>query len=78
MSRWERQLEGYSSLVGRIVNKIKEEEGELRFNSPFVKASDIAGRYFCEKKVEMEHLHGEIETERKILGIPTGSKPVLV
>ena len=68
MSRWNRQLQNYNSLLGQIKNKIEKGEGELRFNSPFVKASDIARQYFCEKKVEMEHLIGEIQTERRIIG----------
>ena len=68
LNRWERQLEDYTSSLKDIVQKIKKGEGELRFSSPLVKASDVAGQYFCEKKVEMKHLHGEIETERRILG----------
>jgi len=66
MSDWQRQLEGYNSLLEQLVQK--RVEGELRFDRPFVKASDIATQYFCEKKVEMEYLHGKIETERKTLG----------
>ena len=60
MSDWERQLEGYNSLLEQLVQKRVEEE--LRFDRPFVKASDIAAQYFCEKKVEMEYLHGKKET----------------
>jgi CRISPR/Cas system-associated exonuclease Cas4 (RecB family) len=33
-----------------------------------VPASGIARQYYCEQKVEMEYLHGEIETEAKIEG----------
>jgi len=28
-------------------------------------ASGIAGQFFCEKKVEMWYLHGEVESEAK-------------
>lgn len=68
MSRWKPQLKEYESLLKQLVQRIKEGEGELRFNAPFIKASDIARQYFCEKKVEMEYLYGEIEVERKTLG----------
>ncbi len=42
--------------------------GELRFDRSIVIASDIAGQYFCEKKIEMQYLHGKVETEAKLLG----------
>jgi len=74
MMKRQRQFEEYDSLLGQLVQKIEKGEGELRFNSPFVKASDIASQYFCEKKVEMQYLHGEIETERKILGTEAHEK----
>lgn len=74
MSKWEHQLEEYNSLLEQLVQKIKKEEGELRFDRPFIKASDIATQYFCEKKVEMEYLRGKIETERKILGAEAHEK----
>jgi len=74
MSELERQLEEYNSLLGQIIQKTKKGEGELRFDNSFIKASDIASQYFCEKKVEMQHLHGEIETERKTLGTEAHEK----
>lgn len=74
MSKWEQQLEGYDSLLKQLFQRIKNGEGGLRFGTPFVKASDIAEQYFCEKKVEMEHHHGKIETERKILGTEAHEK----
>jgi len=74
MSQWEHQLEEYNFLLKKLVQRIKKGEGELKFDSHFVKASDIAAQYFCEKKVEMEHLHGWIETERKILGTEAHEK----
>jgi len=74
MNKWERQLEEYNSFLEQVLQKLAKGEGELRFGSPFIKASDIAQQYFCEKKVEMQHLHGEIETERKILGTEAHEK----
>jgi CRISPR/Cas system-associated exonuclease Cas4 (RecB family) len=40
----------------------------LRFNQPYVRASEIAEQYYCERKVEMTHLHGRVETETKRQG----------
>ncbi|NIO37356.1 hypothetical protein GTO27_06590 [Candidatus Bathyarchaeota archaeon] len=74
LSKWERQLEDYISSLTDVVQRIKREEGELRFSSSLIKASDVAGQYFCEKKVEMEHLQGKIETERKALGTEAHEK----
>jgi len=74
MSRWEHQLKEYNSLLEQLVQKLERGEGELKFNRPFIMASDIADQYFCEKKVEMRYLHGEIETERKTLGTEAHEK----
>jgi len=68
LSQWEQQLEKYDSLIEQLVQKREKGEAELRFNRPFIIASDIAEQYFCEKKVEMQYLHGEIETEEKTFG----------
>jgi hypothetical protein len=68
MPKSKRQLEAYSSLIGELVKKKEKGEGELRFNRYFIIASDVAEQYFCEKKVEMKYLHGEVETEEKIIG----------
>jgi hypothetical protein len=57
-----------------LVEKRRKCEGELRFNRPFIIASDIAQQYFCEKKVEMQYLHGEVETEEKIIGTEAHEK----
>jgi CRISPR/Cas system-associated exonuclease Cas4 (RecB family) len=40
-----------------------EGEGKLRFGSNFVTASEIAEQFYCEKMVELFHLHGKTETE---------------
>ena len=74
MSKWEHQLEEYNSLIEELVQKVEKGEGELRFDTPFIKVSDIAQQYFCEKKVEMEYLRGKIETDRKILGAKAHEK----
>lgn len=68
MNTWESQLAKFYSLVEELVQKREKEESELRFKRPFVIASDIAEQYFCEKKVEMQYLLGEVETEEKTIG----------
>lgn len=40
----------------------------FRHGISMVPTSRIAGQYYCEQKVEMEYLHGEIETEAKTEG----------
>ncbi len=68
MSEWKRQLEEYNSLLEQFVQEIKKGEGELRFDRFGIRASDIAQQFFCEKKVEMQYLHGDKETETKKQG----------
>jgi CRISPR/Cas system-associated exonuclease Cas4 (RecB family) len=43
-------------------------EESFRHGISMVPTSGIAGQYYCEQKVEMEYLHGEIETEAKTEG----------
>lgn len=40
----------------------------FRHGISMVPTSSIAAQYYCEQKVEMEYLHGEIETEAKTEG----------
>lgn len=74
MDKWNSQLEDFHSLLTQIAKMFEENKGNFRFKNPFIKASDIAQQYFCEKKVEMEYLHGRIETESKILGAEAHEK----
>jgi hypothetical protein len=68
MTAWKRQLERYNSLLKQIAESKKKGEGLLRFGRCSVRASDVAGQYYCEKKVELEYLCGEVETETKNQG----------
>jgi len=65
MSEWQSQLEKY---IG-FLEDTKKGEAKLRFQRSFIRVSDIATQYFCERKVEMAYTHGNIETEAKILGV---------
>lgn len=65
MRRLERYLEIESSLRKRLHDA---DNSSLRFNQLYVRASEIAEQYYCERKVEMEHLYGRVETETKKQG----------
>jgi len=74
MSKLQIQIEEYNSLLEQVTQKFKKGEGELRFGNLLIKASDVASQYFCEKKVEMQYLYGEIETETKNQGTEAHEK----
>jgi CRISPR/Cas system-associated exonuclease Cas4 (RecB family) len=68
MNEWKTQLESFESMLKEL-KRIREDQTErLRFGRSIIIASDIAEQYYCEKKVEMQYLHGEIETKEKISG----------
>ena len=68
MTTWKKQLQHFNSLMERIIQNKENDEGNLRFNRCTVRASDVAGQYYCEKKIEMGYLYGEVETETKNQG----------
>jgi len=68
MTTWKQQLEKYNFLLELIVQRKEKNEGDLRFNRCSIRASDVAGQYYCEKKIELEYLYGEVETETKNQG----------
>ena len=55
MTTWKQQLKKYNSLREQIAVRKEKKEGELRFGRCSVRASDVAGQYYCEK-IEMEYL----------------------
>jgi PD-(D/E)XK nuclease superfamily len=65
LDKWERHLAEYMSFLKELA---ESRESSLRFGRKVVAASDIAAQFFCEKKVEMQYLYGEVETEAKIVG----------
>jgi predicted RecB family nuclease len=68
MDVWKSQLEKYKSLRSMIAEKKEKSEELLRFDRCSIRASDVAGQYYCEKKVEMKYLYGDIESETKNQG----------
>ena len=75
MRDWEKHFQEFNDLLLELAKGTSRgKEAGLRFNCSFVKASDIAEQYFCEKKLEMQHLHGKVETEEKSLGTEAHKK----
>lgn len=64
----EQQLAEQELLLQEVMTKQENNDGTLRFGQTCVSASCIAEQYFCEKKVELQHIHGKVETESKQLG----------
>lgn len=65
MDQWKLHLNQYLVSLAQL---FEADRGKLRFDRSTIAASDIAEQFFCEKKVEMQHLHGEIESEAKLVG----------
>jgi CRISPR/Cas system-associated exonuclease Cas4 (RecB family) len=73
MNEWKSQLESFDSLFKELKQNL-EQGGRLRFGRSVIVASDIAEQFYCEKKVEMEYFHGEVETEAKNIGTEAHEK----
>jgi CRISPR/Cas system-associated exonuclease Cas4 (RecB family) len=71
--KWAIQFEEYKRLF-EIVNQQPTSDSLLRFDRRFVIASDIGSQYYCEKKVELQYVHGKIETEAKTIGTQAHEK----
>lgn len=65
---YERLLDEQTALFHEIAVRRKSRDTEIRFGRPWVAASSIADQYYCEQKVELRRLLGEIETEVKQRG----------
>ena len=74
MDKMLQKIEENYQLVEGIINKHEENQSKLRFNRPFIVVSDVAQQYFCEKKVEMQYIHGRVETEEKLVGTEAHEK----
>jgi len=71
LDKWEQHLEKYLSFLKELT---ETREGNLKFGRGVVAASEVAEQFFCEKKVEMRYLYGEIETEAKVVGTEAHGK----
>jgi CRISPR/Cas system-associated exonuclease Cas4 (RecB family) len=68
MLDYEFQLKEFNALSEHLFDSFKSRKGLFRFNRAAVIASDVAQQYYCEKKVEMNYIQGEVETEEKTIG----------
>ncbi len=73
MSSWQYQFSEFLKLVAKI-NKDLVQNNELRFGRNTIRVSDISEQYYCEKKLELQYLFGQVETEAKILGTKAHEK----
>ena len=60
MSEWQEKLNKLNSLLKELFRRKEKNLGELRFSRCSIRASDVAGQYYCERKVELEYLFGEV------------------
>lgn len=72
MTEWKEQLKSFDTLLEEL--RQNREEGRFRFGRSVVVTSDSAEQFYCEKKVEMQYLHGEVETEAKNIGAEAHKK----
>jgi CRISPR/Cas system-associated exonuclease Cas4 (RecB family) len=73
MNNWKEQLESLDGLFTELKQN-RQQGSSLRFGRSVIVASDIAEQFYCEKKVEMEYLHGKVETEAKAIGTEAHEK----
>ena len=63
------RLAQYLERENSIRQRLRSPENpNLRFDKPYLRASEIAEQYYCERKVEMTNIHGRVETETKRQG----------
>jgi CRISPR/Cas system-associated exonuclease Cas4 (RecB family) len=65
---YETLLDEQAALFQEIAERRKSGDTDIRFGRPWVAASSIADQFYCEQKVELRRLLGEIETEVKQRG----------
>ncbi len=68
MDIWKNHFEKYNSLLQLMAERKEKSDELLRFDRCTIRASDVAGQYYCEKKIEMKYLYGDVETETKNQG----------
>ena len=65
---WKLKWYNYVFSLKELSDQREKGSQKLRFGRSVIVASDIARQYYCEKKVELAYLHGEVETEAKMIG----------
>jgi len=77
MTDWKAQLEKFDALLKELSQNQLKQNRKLRFDRSMVIASDVAGQFYCEKKVELQYVHGKVETEAKSIGTEAHEKLTL-
>jgi hypothetical protein len=67
MNKWEAQFANFGSMLKEL-GVSREQGGNLRFSRSAVVVSDVAGQFYCEKKVEMQYRFGKVETPAMSVG----------
>ena len=77
MTDWKAQLEKFDALLKELSQNQLKQNRKLRFDRSMVIASDVAGQFYCEKKVELQYVYGKVETEAKSIGTEAHEKLTL-
>lgn len=64
VAEWEIKYEEYIYLW----EEFKKKESNLRFKRNYVNVNEIAEQFYCEVKLKMMFLYGEIKTEEMVIG----------
>ncbi len=59
---WKEKLQQQLRLREELIERIKSERSDLRFNRPYLIVSDIASQFYSEAKLELEYIFGKIRT----------------
>lgn len=60
--KWNEKLQQQLRLREELIERIKSERSDLRFNRPYLIVSDIASQFYSEAKLELEYIFGKIRT----------------
>ncbi len=63
-----RRWEGMYSKQVKLLHQIGENPNPYQFDNKCIKVSDVSSQYYCEKKLELDYISGDVETEEKIFG----------
>ncbi len=62
---WKTIFENQVKLREELIEHIKKEETNLKFNRPYLIVSDIASQFYSEAQLELDYIFGKIETEEQ-------------
>lgn len=65
---WKEKLQQQLRLREELIERIKSERSDLKFNRPYLIVSDIASQFYSEAKLELEYIFGRIRTREQKQG----------